>query len=58
MRPEFEWAAARTFKAGALRELSAYGLDPQVAFEDDPRNVAMFRAAGVPTVYIHSGYYV
>jgi hypothetical protein len=28
-----------------------------VSFEDDRRNVAMFREEGVPTVYIHSGYY-
>jgi len=32
-------------------------LDLRIAFEDDRRNVAMFRAAGVPCVYIHSGYY-
>jgi hypothetical protein len=28
-----------------------------LAFEDDPRNVEMFRRSGVPCVYIHSGYY-
>jgi hypothetical protein len=28
-----------------------------LALEDDPRNVEMFRKAGVPTIYIHSGYY-
>ena len=43
-----------TRKADALR---AAGLDLEIAFEDDRRNVAMFRAAGVPCVYIHSGYY-
>jgi hypothetical protein len=28
-----------------------------LSFEDDRRNVAMFHDEGVPTVYIHSGYY-
>ena len=28
-----------------------------LGFEDDPRNVMMLRAAGVPCVYLHSGYY-
>ena len=29
----------------------------RLAFEDDPRNVHMFHAEGVPCIYIHSGYY-
>ena len=33
------------------------GWDVRLAFEDDPRNLAMFRSEGVPCVYIHSGYY-
>jgi hypothetical protein len=33
------------------------GFDLRLAFEDDRRNVDMFHAAGVPCVYIHSGYY-
>ena len=28
-----------------------------LAFEDDRRNVAMFRAEGIPCLYVHSGYY-
>jgi len=35
----------------------AYGFDLRLAFEDDPSNHAMYVAAGVPCVYIHSGYY-
>ena len=27
------------------------------AFEDDRRNVEMFRAEGIPCLYVHSGYY-
>ena len=36
---------------------ATYGFDLRLAFEDDRRNVDMFRAEGVPCVYIHSGYY-
>ena len=28
-----------------------------MAFEDDRRNVAMFRHEGIPCLYVHSGYY-
>ena len=38
-------------------ELRDYGFDLRLAFEDDRRNVAMFRSEGVPCVYFHSGYY-
>ena len=40
-----------------VADFAARRLDLRIAFEDDRRNVAMFRAAGVPCVYIHSGYY-
>ena len=36
---------------------AAAGFDLALSFEDDRRNVAMFRDEGVPCVYIHSGYY-
>ena len=38
-------------------ELRAFGFDLRLAFEDDPKNLAMFHAEGIPCVYIHSGYY-
>jgi phosphoglycolate phosphatase-like HAD superfamily hydrolase len=57
MRDFGDYAAAREFKRRAVDRLRAAGLDPRLAFEDDRRNVAMFHAAGVPCVYIHSGYY-
>ena len=44
-------------QAGQVEELRAYGLDLRLAFEDDPRNLDMFHAEGIPCVYIHSGYY-
>jgi len=40
-----------------VQDLRAQGFDLRLAFEDDPSNHAMYVAAGVPCVYIHSGYY-
>jgi phosphoglycolate phosphatase-like HAD superfamily hydrolase len=57
MREFGDYMAARVFKRRSTHELREYGLDLRLAFEDDPRNVAMFHEAGVPCVYIHSGYY-
>ena len=57
MREDDDWGSSRSYKAGELRQLQRRGFDVQLSFEDDPRNVDMFRQAGVPTVYIHSGYY-
>ena len=44
-------------KASTIEELRDRGIEPRLAFEDDRRNLEMFRAEGVPCVYIHSGYY-
>lgn len=57
MRDRGEYARAAIFKRAAVDELRAAGLDLQLAFEDDPRNREMFHRAGIPCVYIHSGYY-
>jgi phosphoglycolate phosphatase-like HAD superfamily hydrolase len=57
MRDFGDYSSARAFKQRSLRELRRYGFDLQLAFEDDRRNLEMFRAEGVPCVYIHSGYY-
>jgi len=57
MRPARDPRSAADFKADALAALRASSLEPELAFEDDRRNAEMFRAAGVPCVYIHSGYY-
>jgi hypothetical protein len=48
---------SRDFKQATVGELRHYGFDLQLAFEDDRRNVDMFRREGVPCVYFHSGYY-
>jgi phosphoglycolate phosphatase-like HAD superfamily hydrolase len=57
MRPERQYQPAVDFKGAMVSALRASGLDLAIAFEDDRRNVDMFRAGGVPCVYIHSGYY-
>lgn len=57
MRPYGEYSAARAFKRRSVAELREYGMRLELAFEDDRRNLEMFRAEGVPCLYVHSGYY-
>ena len=57
MRDYGEYAAAREFKRWTIEDLRRYGFELVLAFEDDRRNLEMFRAEGIPCVYIHSGYY-
>ncbi len=57
MRARGDYAQVTEFKESVVNDLRAYGFDLRLAFEDDPSNHAMYVAAGVPCVYIHSGYY-
>lgn len=57
MRDFGDYSAAREFKRETVHELRAYGFELRLAFEDDRRNLEMFRSEGIPCVYIHSGYY-
>jgi hypothetical protein len=57
MRDVGDYSASQQFKRRSVRELRAAGFDLRLSFEDDIRNVEMFRVEGVPSVYIHSGYY-
>jgi phosphoglycolate phosphatase-like HAD superfamily hydrolase len=57
MRDFGDYTKALVFKRGAVADLRRYGFDLRLAFEDDRRNLEMFRAEDVPCVYIHSGYY-
>jgi hypothetical protein len=57
MRPWGDYELAPDFKQSAVWELRAFGFDPRLAFEDDRRNVEVFRAEGIPCLYVHSGYY-
>ena len=57
MRDFGDYQAAPSFKQMTVMELREHGIEPKLAFEDDRRNLEMFRYEGVPCVYIHSGYY-
>jgi hypothetical protein len=57
MRMDGDHRPARQFKQEAVRDIKAHGFDLKLCFEDDLRNVEMFRSEGVPTLYVHSGYY-
>jgi hypothetical protein len=57
MRDVGDYSAAREFKRDTVFDLRRYGFDLRLAFEDDRRNLEMFRGEGIPCVYIHSGYY-
>jgi hypothetical protein len=57
MRPHGDYDVARAFKQTSVEELREFGFELRLAIEDDRENVAMFRAAGVPCLYMHSGYY-
>ena len=57
MRPPGNYSAALDFKRHTVQQLRDLGFDVRLAFEDDVRNQEMFRAEGVPCVYLHSGYY-
>jgi hypothetical protein len=57
MRDFGDYMAAKEFKRGTIADFRHYGFDLRLAFEDDPRNRDMFRAEGIPCVYIHSGYF-
>lgn len=57
MRNFGDYRAAREFKRLTVDALRERAFDLRLAFEDDRRNLEMFRSEGVPCVYIHSGYY-
>jgi len=57
MRDRGDYSQVTTFKRRVVGDLRDHGFDLRLAFEDDPSNHAMYVAAGIPCVYIHSGYY-
>ena len=57
MRNSGNYTHSPEFKRLTVKELRERGFEIKVAFEDDQRNIDMFRSEGVPCVYIHSGYY-
>ena len=57
MRDRGDYAQVTSFKAQVVADLRRHGFNLRLALEDDPANHAMFVAADIPCVYIHSGYY-
>ena len=57
MRAWGDYELSQDFKQSSVWDLRDYGFDLRLGIEDDRRNVAMFRAEGVPCIYFHSGYY-
>jgi hypothetical protein len=57
MRQRGDGSQVTAFKQAAVEDLRQHGFDLRLAFEDDPSNHAMYVAAGIPCVYVHSGYY-
>ena len=57
MRPLGEYSAAMHFKRRDTLLLREKGFEINLAFDDDPRNIEMFRSLKIPSVYLHSGYY-
>ncbi|MCY3967606.1 MAG: hypothetical protein OXF21_03430 [bacterium] len=57
MSPPADTGTPSAFKSAEVANLRGHGFELLYALEDDPRNVAIYTEAGVPCVYIHSGYY-
>jgi phosphoglycolate phosphatase-like HAD superfamily hydrolase len=57
MREGDDFEPSLAFKQAAIAGLRAHGFDLALGIEDDRRNVDMLRSEGIPSLYIHSGYY-
>ncbi|HJP16921.1 MAG TPA: hypothetical protein QF762_08140 [Acidimicrobiales bacterium] len=58
MRPDDDnYTSSPDVKRKILHSLQSLGYQPKLAIDDDPRNLVMYQTEGIPTVYIHSGYY-
>lgn len=57
MRNRGEYRAALEFKRRSLGELRRRGFDLRLGLEDDRAIAEMFRAEGMPCLYLDSGYY-
>ena len=57
MRSEQDHKSSAEMKLLAINEISAASFDPILVFDDDPKNIAMFKEQGIPAVSVYSGYY-
>ena len=57
MRPPDDYDPSPIMKMNAVGDLRDHGFDPQLALDDDPRNVTMFRRLDIPCIEVPSGYH-
>ncbi len=57
MRSTGDYSRASTMKTEAVAQLREAGFEPTLAIDDHPRNIAAYKALGIETVYIESGYH-
>ena len=57
MRSEQDHLSSAEMKLLAIGEIEAASFNPILVFDDDPKNIAMFKEEGIPVVSVHSGYY-
>lgn len=57
LRGPNEHGPSGSWKKARLEDLHAAGATIELCADDDPRNVAMMRGLGIPTLTVPSGYY-
>lgn len=57
MRSDQDHLGSAEMKLSAVGEILAASLNPILVFDDDPKNIAMFKKHSIPPVSVHSGYY-
>ena len=57
MRSKQDHLGSAEMKLSAINEILAANLNPILVFDDDPKNITMFKEQGIPAVSVHSGYY-
>lgn len=57
MRSTGDYGRASVMKTEAVAQLRKAGFEPTLAIDDHPRNIAAYKALGIETVYIESGYH-
>lgn len=56
-RPDGDYTLATKFKEFETKRLLDLGIRIHLCLDDDPNNVEMYRLLGLPSLYVHSGYY-
>ncbi|MFT7606980.1 MAG: hypothetical protein ACI9MX_000025 [Candidatus Aldehydirespiratoraceae bacterium] len=56
-RPSGDERPSHELKGEELERIRTLGGDVKVAHEDELQNLVMYGRAGIPAVYVHSGYY-